>query len=70
MPHPGNATAVLWRWPQLLPGVGDHEVAGSPLVLIGSVVIGAIFFIRGCGATPRWRASSPPSRFGPAISNF
>ena len=29
---------------------------GSPLVLIGSVVIGAVFFIRGsAGYAPRWR---------------
>jgi Protein of unknown function (DUF3995) len=35
---------VVLRWPD------------SPLVLIGSIVIGAIFFLRGtAGYSPRWR---------------
>jgi hypothetical protein len=35
---------AIMRWP------------GSPLVLIGSVVVGAVFFIRGsAGYSPRWR---------------
>jgi hypothetical protein len=44
---------IIMAWPQ------------SPLVLIGSIVIGAIFFIRGsAGYSPRWRGrfSTEPFR--------
>jgi hypothetical protein len=57
MPPPWQCAAVAtalafvaaWPWAIL-------AWPASPLVLIGSVVIGAIFFIRGsAGYSPRWR---------------
>lgn len=57
MPPPWQCAAVaaalafvaVWPWAIL-------AWPASPLVLIGSVVIGAIFFIRGsAGYSPRWR---------------
>ena len=57
MPPPWQCTLVAVA----LAGVAAWPWAimtwpGSPLVLIGSIVIGAIFFIRGsAGYSPRWR---------------
>ena len=57
MPPPWQCTAVagalvvVAAWPWVIVAWPD-----SPLVLIGSVVIGAVFFIRGsAGYSPRWR---------------
>jgi hypothetical protein len=57
MPPPWQCAAValalvfVGAWPWAI-----MTWPGSPLVLIGSVVIGAIFFIRGsAGYSPRWR---------------
>ena len=71
MPPPWQCTAVAaalavvaaWPWAIM-------TWPASPLVLIGSIVIGAIFFIRGsAGYSPALaRAGSPPSRSGPVTS--
>jgi hypothetical protein len=46
-----GALVVVAAWPWVIVAWPD-----SPLVLIGSVVIGAVFFIRGsAGYSPRWR---------------
>ena len=43
--------AVVAAWPWVIVAWPD-----SPVVLIGSIVIGAVFFIRGsAGYSPRWR---------------
>ena len=48
---------VMLRWPD------------STLVLIGSIVIGAVFFLRGtAGYSPRWRGHFRPGRFAPSTS--
>ena len=48
---------VVVAWPQ------------SQLVLIGSIVVGAVFFIRGtAGYSARWRARFTSSRFARATS--
>jgi hypothetical protein len=45
------ALAIVAAWPWAI-----LAWPASPLVLIGSIVIGAIFFIRGsAGYSPRWR---------------
>ena len=45
---------VIMRWPD------------EPLVMIGSIVIGAVFFLRGtAGYSARWRARWPPSSAWP-----
>ena len=58
MPPPWQCAAVAvalaavagWPWAML-------RWPDSPLILIGSIVIGAIFFLRGtAGYSPRWRA--------------
>jgi hypothetical protein len=46
-----GALVVVAAWPWVIVARPD-----SPLVLIGSVVIGPVFFIRGsAGYSPRWR---------------
>jgi len=51
------AAAAAWPWVML-------RWPDSPLVLIGSIVIGAIFFLRGtAGYSPRWRGHFTAPRF-------
>ena len=71
MPPPWQCAAVAVRalavaaWPWVVAAPGRD----SQLVLIGSIVVGAVFFLRGtAGYSPRWRAASRPSRFARATS--
>ena len=46
-----GALVIVAAWPWVIVAWPD-----SPVVLIGSIVIGAVFFIRGsAGYSPRWR---------------